>query len=286
VDAEEAERILSGLFSDSAETYDCCGDGAILEPLAEVLVRRAEVEKGSRVLDLGTGTGIAAFKALERVGPGGYVLGVDTAEGLLAVAEEKARRRAAENVEFRVMSMGSLDLPDGFSDRVIGNFSLCCTCFYERAVGEAFRVLKPGGRLTYNHWGRGESPVVTVLNAVFAKFKVGEPSERLRRAREANGLLESMWSRFKDPFAALGALEAAGFREREALISYAQRAFRDVEAYLDHWFAEGLCALELLEMQPERRDELRRSLIVSLKPFLSEEGLVVWWEILHLSGQK
>lgn len=285
VDVEEAERVLSGLFSDCAETYDCC-DGAVFEPLAEVLVRRAEVEEGSRVLDLGTGTGIAAFKALERVGPGGYVLGVDVAEGLLAVAEEKARRRGVENVEFRVMSMGSLDLPDGSFDRVIGNFSLCCTCFYDRAVGEAFRVLKPGGRLTYNHWGPGESPVVIVLNAVFSKFKVGEPSEKLRRVREASGLLESMWSRFKDPFAALGALEAAGFREREALISYAQRAFRDVEAFLDHWFTGGLGELELSEMQPGRRDELRRSLVESLKPFLSEEGLVVRWEILHLSGRK
>lgn len=47
MDGEKAERILSGLFSDSAETYDCCGDGAILEPLAGVLVRRAEVEEGS-----------------------------------------------------------------------------------------------------------------------------------------------------------------------------------------------------------------------------------------------
>lgn len=202
------------------------------------------------------------------------------------MAQEKARRRSVENVEFRVMSMGSLDLPDGSFDRVIANFSLCCTCFYERAVGEAFRVLKPGGRLTYNHWGRGESPVVTVLNAVFSKSKVREPSERLRRAREASDLLESMWSRFEDPFAALGALEAAGFREREALISYPRRAFRDVEAYMDHWFAEGLCELELSEMQPERRDELKRSLVESLKPFLSEEGLVVWWEVLHLSGRK
>jgi len=286
MDGNEAEKILSGLFNDSAETYDCCGDGAVLEPLAGVLVRRAEVEERSRVLDLGTGTGIAAFEALERVGPSGYVLGIDTADGLLAVAQEKARRRSIKNIDFRVMSMGSLDLPDGSFDRVIGNFSLCCTCFYERAVGEAFRVLKPGGRLTYNHWGRSESPVGTVLNAVFSKFKVREPSERLRRAREASDLLESMWSRFEDPFAALGALEAAGFREREALISYPRRAFRDVEAYLDHWFAEGLGQMELSEMQPERRDELRRSLVESLKPFLSEDGLVVWWEVLHLSGQK
>jgi len=167
MDGNEAERILSGLFNDSAETYDCCGDGAVLEPLAGVLVRRADVEEGSRVLDLGTGTGVAAFEALERVGPKGYVLGIDMADGLLARAREKAQKRNVKNVEFRAMSMGSLDLPDDSFDRVIGNFSLCCTCFYERAVAEAFRVLKPGGRLTYNHWGRGESPVGSVLYTVF-----------------------------------------------------------------------------------------------------------------------
>lgn len=285
MNVEEAEKILSELFSDTAETYDCC-DGVMFEPLAEELVRRAGIGEGHRVLDLGTGTGIAAFKALEAVGPSGYVLGVDMAEGLLVVAEEKAQRIGAQNVEFKVMSMGSLDLPAGSFDRVIGNFSLCCSCHYEKDLAEAYRVLNSGGKLTYNHWGPGESPVVTVMDAVFKKYKVKEPSDRLRRVREASSLLDSAWSRFKDPFAALGAMEAAGFEEREALISYTQQTYRDVEAFLDYWFTGGLGELELSEMQPERRDELRASLVGSLTPFLSEEGLVVRYEILHLSGRK
>ncbi len=285
MNVEEVERVLAEVYSDSADTYDCC-DGVVLEPLAEELIGRAGIEEGCRVLDLGTGTGIAAFKALERVGSDGYVLGIDEAEGLLAVAEEKARRRGADNVEFRVMSMSSLDLPAGSFDHVVGNFSLCCCCFYERALAEAYRVLKPGGRVTYNHWGPGESPLNLVWDAVFSKHKVEEPSERLGQVREASSLQDSMWSRFKDPFVALGALEAAGFEGREALISYAQRAFRDVEGLMDYRFTGGLAELELSEMPPARRDEMKASLVESLKPFLSDEGLVVRAEVLHLSGRK
>lgn len=191
MDIEEAERILAGLFSGTAETYDCC-DGVFFEPLAEGLVTKAEIGEGFRVLDLGTGTGIAAFKALERTGSNGCVLGIDVSSGLVAVAEEKARGIGAENVEFKVMSMGSLDLPAGSFDRVIGNFSLCCSCHYEKDLKEAYKVLKPGGRLTYNHWGPSESPIFTVMDAVFSKHKVKEPSDRLRRAREASSLQDSM----------------------------------------------------------------------------------------------
>ena len=130
------------------------------------------------------------------------------------------------------------------------------------------------------------SPVDVVLDAVFSRNKVKEPSDRLRQSREASSLQDSLWSRFKDPFTALGALEAAGFGGREALISYTQRAYQDVEAFLDHMFTGGLGELELSQMGAARRDELRESLVASLKPFLSEEGLVVRQEILHLSGRK
>ena len=106
------------------------------------------------------------------------------------------------------------------------------------------------------------------------------------RVREAFSLQDSMWSRFKDPFVALGALEAAGFMGREASISYAQLAFRDVEGFLDYRFTGDLTELELSEMPQRRRDGLRASLAESLKPFLSEEGLVERAEILHFSGRK
>ena len=285
MNVEEAEKVLTEIFDDSAETYDCC-ETQVFEPLAEELVRRAEIAEGSRVLDLGTGTGIAAFKALEKVGPDGYVLGIDVAAGLLAVAEEKVKRKDAENIEFKRMSMNSMDLSADSFDRVIGNFSLCCSFYYERALGEAHRVLKPGGRLAYSHDGPSQNPLDTVFDAVYSKHKVKEPSERLGQTREADSLQATHWSRFKDPFAALGALEAAGFREREASIFYPQWIFYEVEAYMDYRFTGGLSELELSEMGPRQRDKLRKGLIESLNPFSSKDGLVVRQEVLHLSGHK
>ncbi len=285
LDADEAHGVIAGLWNVPADRYDSC-KAAVFQKPAEELVRRAGIEEGSRVLDLGTGTGIAAFAALERVGPEGYVLGVDSAEDLLALAKEKAEKKGSRNVEFQLMSMASLDLPAESFDHVIGNYSLCCTPHYERALAEAYRVLKPGGRLTYNHEGPRQHPVMVVYNEIFSKYKVAEPSEAGRQARAAFSALEAGWARFKDPFLALGAMETAGFVDRQATISFRRQVFPNLEGYMDYKFTDTFDLVELSEMGPREMEKLRNDLSDALSPFLSDDGLVLKLEVLHLSGRK
>ena len=106
-----------------------------------------EVRPGQAVLDLGSGPGLDSLLAARRVGPTGKVVGVDLCPEMV----EKARRNAGllgqRNVEFIQAQIEKMPLPDGSVDVVISNgvFNLCPD--KPAVLAEAFRVLRPGGRL-------------------------------------------------------------------------------------------------------------------------------------------
>src|ERR1051326_2795172 len=122
-----------------AVTESLCGGG---NPLG-----LGELRPGQTVLDLGSGPGLDSLLAARRVGPTGKVVGVD----LCPETVEKARRNASlvglHNVEFVQAGIEKLPLPDGSGDVVISNgvFNLCPD--KPGVLAEAFRVLRPGGRL-------------------------------------------------------------------------------------------------------------------------------------------
>jgi ubiquinone/menaquinone biosynthesis C-methylase UbiE len=127
-------------------------------------VERLELAPGARVLDVCSGSGASAIPAAEAVGPGGYVLGVDLAENLLALARTKARDRGLEHVEFRTGDMLDLGLPDGEFDAVVCVFGIFFVPNMHDAVRELWRVVRPGGKLAITTWGpRFFEPVNTVF---------------------------------------------------------------------------------------------------------------------------
>ena len=116
-------------------------------PLAEYAVALGRLEQSHRVLDVGTGTGIAARYAARKVGPTGFVLGIDLSEGMLKVATEASRQQGLTNVEFRLMDAEALDLPDESFDGVM---SLCAVSHFPNArtaLAQMIRVPRRGCRL-------------------------------------------------------------------------------------------------------------------------------------------
>jgi ubiquinone/menaquinone biosynthesis C-methylase UbiE len=99
------------------------------------------------VLDLGSGGGIDVLLAAQRVEPDGFVYGVDMTDEMLDLARRNAARRGASNVEFRKGYIEEIPLPDATVDVIISNCVINLSPDKGKALHEAFRVLKPGGRL-------------------------------------------------------------------------------------------------------------------------------------------
>ncbi len=106
----------------------------------------AELHEGETVLDLGSGGGIDVLLSARRVGPTGKAYGLDMTDEMLALARDNQRKAGVANVEFLKGEIEQIPLPDASVDVIISNCVINLSADKARALAEAFRVLKPGGR--------------------------------------------------------------------------------------------------------------------------------------------
>ena len=152
-----------------APTTSCCG-GSVAQDISKAIgysdeelqsvpeganlglgcgnpVALASLKKGETVLDLGSGAGFDCFLVANKVGKKGRVIGVDMTPEMLEKARENARKGDYKNVEFRLGEIENLPLADSSVDAVISNCVVNLSTDKRRVFQEAFRALKPGGRL-------------------------------------------------------------------------------------------------------------------------------------------
>ena len=107
----------------------------------------ASLKEGEVVLDLGSGGGIDCFLAANAVGKNGKVIGIDMTPEMIEKARENARKAGYENVEFRLGEIENLPVADSSVDVVISNCVINLSPDKGRVFKEAYRALKPGGRV-------------------------------------------------------------------------------------------------------------------------------------------
>jgi len=283
LDVSEAYKVLVEKHDRYGKAWDCCGVPYFQKEYDELL-KTASIGPGSRVLDLGSGTGGLIFTASRNLGRGGSIVGVDILPSWLDIARQRAQNSHTDNVEFKVMNIESLELPDRSFDHVVSNFVLCCSFQYDRVVKEAYRVLKQGGRLTYNHPGPHDSLLLTIFDKIFSKYAVREPSENLRKLRQADELQRNMYSRYRDPFVALNTMRGSGFRNAEAKIHYHTHSFSSVQNFIDSWFYLGQEDPELVEMGAKNSLAMTKELQSAFQPFWTEDRYQDEFETVYVTG--
>ena len=156
-------------------------------------VALAELHPGEVVLDLGSGGGIDVLLSARRVGPTGKAYGLDMVDEMLELARENQQKAGIENVEFLKGEMEDIPLPDNSVDVIISNCVVNLSPDKDSVLREAYRVLKPGGRLAI-------SDIV---------YRSGMPEELRRNLEMWAGCLAG--SLEEEEY--VGKLKAAGFQD-------------------------------------------------------------------------
>jgi ubiquinone/menaquinone biosynthesis C-methylase UbiE len=201
-------------------------------------VALASLRKGETVLDLGSGAGVDCFLAADKVGENGRVIGVDMTPEMIERARENARKGNYGNVEFRLGEIGNLPVADNSVDIVISNCVINLAPDKRRVFTEAFRVLKPGGRLMISD--------IVLLRELpdFIKNSIEAYIGCLSGAIMRNEYIE--------------AIKAAGFQE----VRIIDETSFPIECIANEPTAKAL--MEVLRIQPEKVKEAASS-VISIK---------------------
>jgi enediyne biosynthesis protein CalE5 len=167
--------------------------------VSERLVELADVEPGSRVLDVAAGYGEPSLSAARVAGPEGSVVATDISADMLAFGRERAAASGLENIEFVESDAVGLDFPEGSFDAALSRWGIIFEPDGEAAAARVRGFLKPGGRMAISSWGQPERvpflaiPMRTAMQRLdVAPPPPGTPGPLSRPTGEAlSGLLEA-----------------------------------------------------------------------------------------------
>lgn len=216
-------------------------------PVLDHLMVRAKLQRGHRLLDVGTGTGAVVLRAAPLTAPG-EVVGVDISPLMLEVSEQRAMKANLGNTRFIEGQVEDLPVEDDSFDRVTASLSLMYSLDRAQAAKSMARVLKPGGTLVAAFWSGPETNDIVKFQMMAGKFAPKPPVAGVGPGAMANG------QEFVDH------LEAAGLK-----------ATRETEmpgfcfdTFEDAW--EVLVGVTTVNMEPARKQEAMETVREAMWP--------------------
>jgi len=225
----------------------------LLQSCSDRVMEMLDPRPGERVLDVATGTGVAAFMAAERVGPAGEIVATDISEKMVQQAEAYAREQGVTNMTFERTDAEDLPYPDSSFDAVMCVLGLMYPADPQRAIEEMHRVLRPGGRGAACVWGRRERCGWAEI------FPITD-------ARVESDVCP-MFFQLGLPNALTYAFERAGFTDIRDERMDVTLTFEDPDHLCQAVFAGGPVALAYSRFSDELRDQVHGEFLDSVKEF-------------------
>lgn len=254
-------------FSAQAEAYEA-NVVPRFAPLAQRLVELAGLRPGQRVLDVASGTGLAAFLAARAVGPAGRVLATDFSPGMLEVARQTAVRLGLSNVTFAQMDAEALDLPEASQDAVLCALGLFLLRQAPRAAADIRRILVPGGRFTCSVWGAADAhEPFAIFYGAYAKYdaNIGAP------AMGRPGVLERL-------------LREAGFADVAIRRETGRQLFADPAAFWQFFMSVGGPSAMVARLPADQQAAFQSDVLRALAVKQGPSGIALRTEIVYGAG--
>ncbi|MBE9216474.1 methyltransferase domain-containing protein [Plectonema cf. radiosum LEGE 06105] len=168
--------------------------GRFYIPIANKLVEFADLQKGQKILDVATGTGIVALNAAEKVGSEGKVIGIDISTGMLSNARKKLAETSLQNVEFVEADAEVFNLEVNSFDAILCSLAVCYLTDIPAALRKWYKFLKTDGFVAFNVWSENAFPPSVLFREVANRYgvKVPNPNEPMGTIERCNQLLDKI----------------------------------------------------------------------------------------------
>lgn len=280
MNTRSTNQFVRQMFERTAPRYVQHIDPAF-KPLAEGLVAYAELSPGERILDLGTGSGLAAWAASSKVALG---VGLDYAKPLLLEARAKPRSQSHNNLLWIQGDMHNLGLASKAFDVVLGSFSFNST-EPSRVFPEAWRVLVPGGRLVMQEWGQSDL-LSEIVYDVLVEYSVDDPPAPLAAMREAMDM-PGEWDDLESLEDLRNALTQSGFHNVEVVETTEMVLFLGIDAFLEYKLAWDTRHQEVSAMPEDMRQLMFSEMQDRLEPLCNGDESLSWSpEIIRVRALK
>ncbi len=244
----------------------------LLRHCAERCIEMVDLKPGERVLDVATGTGVAAFLAAERVGAEGEVVATDLSQKMVDSTQDEANRRGITNMRLERVDAEELSYPDATFDVALCVLGLMYPADPQRAIEQMHRVLKASGRVAVAVWGRRERCGWAEI------FPITD-------ARVESDVCP-MFFQLGLPGALKLAFEQAGFAETTEVRVDRPLEFTSEREVLSAFFAGGPVALAYSKFSPEVRETVHTEFLQSITPYKNGSGFNIPGEFVFMLGRK
>jgi SAM-dependent methyltransferase len=248
---------------------------AMGKDVTQAIVDYARPRAGMNILDLASGTGEPAISLASLVQPGGQITALDLSAELLEIAADRARERKLANLVVKQADAHELPFPDNSFDLVTSRFGVMF--FQTKALQEARRVLKPGGRACFMAWGPFEQPFWLSMMGVAHKHAGGE--------RTAPGQDPC---RYGQPGSLSAALREAGFAKIEEVTKTVPWTWPGpAEEVWEQAQAMSTPFLPMIKrIPPEKWDQVNREVLESLGRYAEDGSIKFGAAVVLASGSK